>query len=297
LSHYAYRQPRALRMLSIAGFGAILTGVVALSGPGRVGALGQRHVSQAEAISFTRDPDRQGGEGPVATAAQEQYDNRAYPNTTIGFEQVIASQQAFQAVKQHGKGSGKAGASSSTGAAEVGSANSSPWTLIGPSSDRVDSFLSYTPGAGAGVISSGRVSAIAVAPDCSASSCRVWVGAAGGGIWMTSNGLAASPSWHSSSDGLTSNSIGSIVVDPNDASGNTLYVGSGEPNGSSDSEAGVGLFKSTNGGSSWSLVSGSVPVSTERQPPLHWHRRCPPRTLGGGRRPVHTAGRALAWGL
>src|SRR5207245_9992519 len=205
--------------------------------------------SQVEEISCTRHPDRQGGEGPVATAAQEQYANRAYPNSAIGFEQVIASQQAFQAVKQHGKGSGKAGASSSTGAAEVGSANSSPWTLIGPSSDRVDSFLSYTPGAGAGVISSGRVSAIAVAPDCSASSCRVWVGAAGGGIWMTSNGLAASPSWHSSSAGLTSNSTGSIVVDPNDASGNTLYVGTGEPNGSSDSDAGGGLFKSTNGGS------------------------------------------------
>ena len=80
--------------IAIAGLGAILTGVVAVSGPGRVSALGQQHGSQAEAISFTRDLDRQGGEGPVATAAQEQYDNRAYPNTTIGFEQVIASQQA-----------------------------------------------------------------------------------------------------------------------------------------------------------------------------------------------------------
>src|SRR5207247_5255559 len=55
-----------------------------------------------------------------------------------------------------------------------------------------------------------------------------------------------------------SNAIGSIVFDPNDASGNTLYVGTGEPNGSSDSEAGVGLYKSTNGGSSWSLVAGST---------------------------------------
>jgi len=262
---YEYRHSRRLRILTIAGLGAIVAGVVATSGPGQLGAvLGARHLGRPQAISFNRDPDKQGGEGPVATAAQEQYDNRAYPNTTIDFAQVIASQQAFQAVKQHTKGSGKAVASSSTGAAAAGSANSSPWTLIGPSSDRVDSFLSYTPGAGAGVVSSGRVSAIAVAPDCSASNCRVWVGAAGGGIWMTSNGLAASPSWHSSSEGLTSNSIGSIVVDPNDASGNTLYVGTGEPNGSSDSEAGVGLFKSTNGGASWSLVSGSVPVSKNR---------------------------------
>jgi len=47
------------------------------------------------------------------------------------------------------------------------------------------------------------------------------------------------------------------VFDTHDATGNTLYVGTGEPNGSGDSEAGGGLYKSTNGGSSWSLVAGS----------------------------------------
>src|SRR5207248_5461820 len=61
-----------------------------------------------------------------------------------------------------------------------------------------------------------------------------------------------------------SNAIGSLVFDPNDANGNTLYAGTGEPNGSGDSEAGVGLYKSINGGSSWSLVSGSTAVATGR---------------------------------
>ncbi len=60
------------------------------------------------------------------------------------------------------------------------------------------------------------------------------------------------------SSGIPSNAIGSIVFDTHDATGNTLYVGTGEPNGSSDSEAGVGLYKSINGGSSWSLVAGST---------------------------------------
>jgi len=263
---YDCRHSRRLRILTIAGLGAIVAGVVATSGPGQLGAvLGARHLGRPQAISFNRDPDKQGGEGPVATAAQEQYDNRAYPNTTIDFAQVIASQQAYQAVKTHGKGKSNAAGSNSAGASPVAAAaNTAPWTLIGPSSDQVSAFLSYTPGAGAGVVSSGRVTAIAVANDCSAASCRVWVGAAGGGVWTTGNGLAASPVWHASSDGLTSNSIGSIAIDPNDASGNTLYVGTGEPNGSSDSEAGVGLFKSTNRGASWSLVSGSVPVSKDR---------------------------------
>ena len=43
-----------------------------------------------------------------------------------------------------------------------------------------------------------------------------------------------------------------------------LYAGSGEPNGSSDSEAGLGLFKSTDFGDSWTLVPGSAAVATNR---------------------------------
>jgi hypothetical protein len=38
----------------------------------------------------------------------------------------------------------------------------------------------------------------------------------------------------------------------------TLYAGTGETNGSSDSEAGVGLYKSTDGGKNWTLVAGST---------------------------------------
>ena len=63
---------------------------------------------------------------------------------------------------------------------------------------------------------------------------------------------------------LPTNAFGSLIVDANDASGNTLYAGSGEPNGSGDSEAGLGLFKSTDGGQSWSLVAGSQSVAINR---------------------------------
>src|SRR5205814_9933137 len=49
---------------------------------------------------------------------------------------------------------------------------------------------------------------------------------------------------------------GTVGVGP----GNPAVVsgGPGEPSGSGDSEAGVGRYKSTNGGTSWSLVSGST---------------------------------------
>ena len=42
---------------------------------------------------------------------------------------------------------------------------------------------------------SGRVTAMAVDPSCTTSSCRLWIAAAGGGIWVNDNGLAATPTW------------------------------------------------------------------------------------------------------
>src|SRR5437867_883351 len=86
-------------------------------------------------------------------------------------------------------------------------------------------------------------------------------GREGAGIWRTDNALAPHPLWKQVSDGyLASNAIGSLVIDPTQPNGQTIYAGTGEGNGSSDSEAGVGLYKSTNGGSTWQLLSGSQSV-------------------------------------
>ena len=112
-------------------------------------------------------------------------------------------------------------------------------------------------------ITSGRITALAIDPNCGAGSgCRVWVAAAGGGIWRTSNGLDPQPTWHAVTAGLPTNALGSLVVDPNDASGNTLYAGTGEAN--AINQAGLGVYKSTDGGSSWSLVPGSFDVAKDR---------------------------------
>jgi hypothetical protein len=173
--------------------------------------------------------------------AQEAYDNRAYPKKWIGAAEQLAAANAANAI------------------ANLPAALTASWQELGPSGVHADALVAgESTGATAGTIYSGRTTAIAVAPTCTSSSCTIFIGAAGGGVWKTTNALASNPSWSPVTFGIASNAIGSIVFDPNDTTGNTLYVGTGEPNGSGDSEAGVGLYKSTDGGTSWSLVAGST---------------------------------------
>jgi hypothetical protein len=200
-----------------------------------------------------------GGEGPFDGAAQEAYDNRAYPKRWIDAATAQAAANAAVAI------SNRAAANAANTIGNVAAGTQTNWQQLGPSGVPADAQVaSESTGASAGTIFSGRTTAIAVAPSCSLSSCTVFIAAAGGGVWKTTNALASSPSWSPSNTGIASNAIGSIVFDPNDATGNTLYVGTGEPNGSGDSEAGVGLYKSINGGTSWSLVAGSASVATGR---------------------------------
>jgi hypothetical protein len=175
--------------------------------------------------------------------SQQAYDDRAYPRKWIEAAQQLTAANAANAI---------------AGLAPLISAS---WQGVGPNGVAADALVaSESTGATAGTIYSGRATAIAVSPTCTASGCTVFLGAAGGGVWKTTNALASTPTWAQVSDGasgIPSNAIGSIVFDPSNA--NTIYVGTGEPNGSSDSEAGVGLYKSPNGGSTWSVVPGTDP--------------------------------------
>ena len=92
-------------------------------------------------------------------------------------------------------------------------------------------------------------------------------------------------------------------IDPHDRSGKTIYLGTGEPSGSGDSEAGLGLYKSTDRGNHWSLVSGSRAVAKDRaigevavdpQPAAHPHRHRgrAALALGRDRRALHASERA-----
>ncbi|HST09924.1 MAG TPA: hypothetical protein VLL05_06090, partial [Terriglobales bacterium] len=68
-------------------------------------------------------------------------------------------------------------------------------------------------------------------------------------VWRTDDALKPYPAWKYLSGSFGINAVSSITLDPNDP--NTVWVGTGEANASADSEAGVGIYKSTDGGDTW----------------------------------------------
>jgi hypothetical protein len=200
------------------------------------------------------------GEGSrIDGPAQEAYDNRAYPSKWIGAAEQRAARAAANAIRKAGKYTSLSLASpSSSPLISLTSYPAAAWQALGPSGVPASGLVvNESTGGTSSTIFSGRATAIAVDPNnCSQGGpCTVFIGAAGGGVWKTTNALAPTPTWTQVSDGqIPSNSIGSIVID---TAGN-IYVGTGEPNGSADSEAGVGLYKSADGGTTWALVAGST---------------------------------------
>jgi hypothetical protein len=241
-------------VLVVAGCGGATTHTPAK----RDQAAGERdRAGGHEAKIEVRDPD-QGGK-PGRNPNQEAFQNRALPRGYITAENVRSARRAFVDLPdQLGVGDFQPGTTTQE-ARDRGRIRSS-WEFLGPS-------VGVAPGPTTeslrDSITSGRITALAIDPNCGAGSgCRVWVAAAGGGIWRTSNGLDPQPSWHAVTAGLPTNALGSLVVDPNDASGNTLYAGTGEAN--AINQAGLGVYKSTDGGNSWSLVPGSFDVAKDR---------------------------------
>jgi hypothetical protein len=177
-----------------------------------------------------------------AAAAQLEGD-RAYPATKVGADQILGAQDAYKNV-YNGWGTDD---------------DRSAWKPVGPNTSNVSEFWTYT---GNPSITSGRVTALGIGSVCHPGDCRLYLGAAGGGVWRTDDALANPPAWKSVSLGLFTNAIGSLWVDPKNSK--HVLVGTGEPNGSSDSEAGVGLFESWDAGNFWLLVPGSLAAAKGR---------------------------------
>ena len=185
-------------------------------------------------------------EGPAAMA-DAAFLERAYPDTTISVADVKAARSAFAAIKGRSFGKGKGG----TGA----------WVSVGPSEALYPftpfrSSFSYVPNR---YVAGGRTTSIAISQTCKPGNCTAYITPAGGGVWRAKNVLTGQPHWQYLGGPLGINAAGSVYIDPNDPSGNTVYVGTGEANiCGSGCVAGVGLYKSTNGGNTWSGPIGQT---------------------------------------
>jgi regulation of enolase protein 1 (concanavalin A-like superfamily) len=89
----------------------------------------------------------------------------------------------------------------------------------------------------------GRIRSIVIHP---AKPDTLFAGSVGGGIWKTIDGGA---SWSAVDDFMPVLSVSSLVINP--ANPNIMFAGTGEGYGNADSLRGAGIFKSTDGGTTW----------------------------------------------
>lgn len=90
---------------------------------------------------------------------------------------------------------------------------------------------------------SGRLTDVDVNPDRTRT---IYAASASGGVWKTDN---AGTTWKPVLENAPSTSIGDVTIAPSDPK--TIWVGTGEANILRSSQAGAGVFKSTDGGNSW----------------------------------------------
>lgn len=118
------------------------------------------------------------------------------------------------------------------------------WTSIGPTSGFYPGYSSI----------SGRIVTIKYDP---VNTNTIYLGAAFGGVWKSTNGgQNFTPMTHDE----VSLSSGSITIDP--VNTNIIYYATGEATYSAASYYGRGLLKSTNGGSTWTNYTSGLPGNT-----------------------------------
>src|SRR5439155_5325575 len=121
----------------------------------------------------------------------------------------------------------------------------SNWVQMGPMA--IPNGQTY---GGGRVQVTGRITAIAVDPSAPNT---IYVGAAQGGIWKSTDG---GQSWSPRTDNEVSLATGALALDPTNPQ--IVYVGTGEGNFAQDSYYGNGVLKSTDGGATWTSQARPV---------------------------------------
>jgi hypothetical protein len=231
-------------LVAVVFIGVIAAGVFYLREVGERGEAGEAGLPPAleklrEAVPGTE-------EGP-ASAAEAAFQERAYPADTISVAQMNGAASAFESLtgRPFPAGKGRPGTWVSVG----------PNEALYPGSEFLTS-ADYIPNR---YVAGGRTTSIAMSNTCVPGNCKVYVTPAGGGIWRAKNALDGQPHWEYLGGPLGINAAGSVYIDPNDPTDNTVYVGTGEANiCGSGCVAGAGVYKSTDGGDTWTKLGSGT---------------------------------------
>jgi uncharacterized protein (TIGR03437 family) len=164
------------------------------------------------------------------------YRQRAYPNKGIPPGARFNAVQEMERID-------RAARPLRAASANLSASSSGTWTFLGPDPTHCSPYVCQSD-----IATSGRVTALAIDPR---NANTVYAGGAYGGVWKTTNG---GTSWTPLTDAQASLGTGAIALDPKNP--DTVYVGTGEANNAADSYYGAGILKSTNGGSTWTNITG-----------------------------------------
>ena len=141
-------------------------------------------------------------------------------------------------------------------------------------------------------VMSGRIVDVAVTDNAKAPRGRIgsviYAAAATGGVWKSTN---AGVAWTPVFDSVRTGSVGAVAVAPSDP--DIVWVGTGEPNNMRSSSWGTGVYKSTDGGKTWSsaMLPGSQHIGRividPRDPNVVYVAALGPLWASGGERGLY----------
>jgi hypothetical protein len=235
---------------------AALAGAVLLDGSSQTAApaVGEQEMELSPALRnklaaaarfAPAEPQYEAGEAVESGDGDLEWQMHATPRTDIPLAAISGSRSDWRELKSRGGGDLR---------------DRGRWTNLGPDNAvyPLNPFRNryvYVPNE---YVAAGRTAHSVIDPNCGRSSCRYWIANAGGGIWRTDNVFAPKPRWEYLSSEFQHNNTAALELDPNDRKSKTLYAGTGEPNTCrSGCIAGVGLYKSKDGGDDWSGPIGA----------------------------------------